>query len=185
MSHRSLGSIELEDVTFTVLEGELKPCGDCKACCTVVGVVELEKQNYQRCHHLCTAGCEIYDSKPESCTEYQCWYTQGLVEGRPDRIGLIVDFQMTPLPGLIRVWEVREGASETRKGKRLISKLLQYDSEVAIVNRKQTKMLRSGQLVPTAESVQAEPVDEAECDEIVQSVERFVAGLNEERSDCN
>lgn len=167
MSPRKIGDLELENSSFTLMESDgLKPCEECRACCTVIGVVEIPKQNYQRCRHLCKAGCKIYETKPKSCSEYQCWYTMGLVGKRPDKIGLIVDFKMNPLPGLIRVWEVRKGAADTRKGRRFISKLLQYDSEIVVANQEQTKFLRSGLIVPTPKDVHEAPIDEGEQHEL-------------------
>lgn len=180
MTIKNIGHIEIGGASLTVLEGELKSCGNCKACCTAIGVVELSKRNYQRCRHLCKKGCSIQESKPESCGEYQCWYTQGIVQDRPDKIGLLVDYKPIPAPGVIRVWEVKKGAAKKRRGKRFISKLLHYDSEIAVIDQKQTKFLRSGQIIPTPKEVQVDPVDELEREDAIRAVSEFAKRLKSE-----
>jgi hypothetical protein len=70
-------------------------CGDCQACCEVIGVNDLKKPYNQRCEHQCDQGCNIYESKPRSCTGFYCgWramksYPVG-VEYRPDKSGVLV-----------------------------------------------------------------------------------------------
>ncbi len=150
---------EIGGNNYTLLHLEsAKPCGECKACCTAIGIVELGKPNYKRCEHLCKSGCAIYNSKPASCTEYQCWYTAGLVDDRPDKIGLIVDFQLSPLPGAIRIWEVWSGASETKRGKALIKKLCEkYDCDVWLATKEWSTNLKTGYVVRTPSAVVLPP----------------------------
>lgn len=75
-----------------------KPCGECKACCTTLGVEELQKGNYQPCHNECPTGCAIYDQRPNSCRAYHCGWAGRWVEGderrRPDKLGVIFDFHI-------------------------------------------------------------------------------------------
>jgi hypothetical protein len=78
-------------------------CGTCQACCTImrVDMTPLDappKPERQRCGHLCSAGCRIYDAKPDSCTSFMClWLAMELFENRlpaawrPDHIGAVVD----------------------------------------------------------------------------------------------
>ena len=42
-----------------------RSCGDCQACCTVVGVQELSKPHWTRCRHQCGVGCAITKSAPD------------------------------------------------------------------------------------------------------------------------
>lgn len=100
---------------------ELRPCGECQACCTTMAVAELAKENFTRCKHQCSGGCSIYEQPPESCQTFECWYRGGLVKHRPDRIGVIVNYN--PVINTIYVWEVRPGARKNKKVKRLISSL--------------------------------------------------------------
>ena len=179
-----IGDFSVQGADVSIFEADaFRPCGDCKACCTVIGVVELNKDNYQRCQHVCDSGCKIYEAKPPSCAEYYCWYTAGLVKERPDRLGLIVDYQMVPLPGSIRVWEVRKGASDTRKGRHLIAKLRKtYDCEIVVVNSKTTTLLRHGTVCETPKAV-AEPfIEDSLRQEVLQSIKQ-IALKNESR--CN
>jgi hypothetical protein len=101
---------------------DFRPCGECQACCTVVGIKELNKPAFQRCGHQCESGCDIYEDRPETCRGYYCLWAAGLLEGderrRPDRLGVIFDFR--PLDNSERVatgkdlaiqaWEVWPGA---------------------------------------------------------------------------
>ena len=70
----------------------IRQCGPCTACCTVMGVVELQKENYQPCRHNCGC-CAIYDRRPSMCRDWSCVWLLGFIEGdepaRPDRLGLI------------------------------------------------------------------------------------------------
>ena len=95
-----------------------RACGDCQACCTVVGVTELDKPHWARCQHQCASGCAIYEERPRTCRGYSCLWAAGLLEGdeerRPDRLGIILDLRNasnsdTVRPGdrvLIQIWEV-------------------------------------------------------------------------------
>ncbi len=73
-------------------------CDGCTACCKTTKVHELDKPAHVWCRH-CTigAGCEIYDTRPESCRVYECvWLkTQALDKPiplalRPDRSKVII-----------------------------------------------------------------------------------------------
>lgn len=110
-----------------------RKCGNCSACCTVVGVAELEKPANVRCEHLGKGkhACKIYDERPESCAGYQCYWTHGMAswQERPDKVGLIVDAspQLQAMWGrlAVQVREVWPGASRSKKGDKLIAKLAQ------------------------------------------------------------
>jgi epoxyqueuosine reductase QueG len=45
-------------------------CGECTACCDVIGVRALGKPYYARCKHVGT-GCNIYGDRPHSCKIYR------------------------------------------------------------------------------------------------------------------
>lgn len=66
-------------------------CGECTACCTVLPIKAISKPINTTCPH-CEGGCTIYDSKPQTCSEFECAYIQGanVPEGlRPDKCGVI------------------------------------------------------------------------------------------------
>jgi Fe-S-cluster containining protein len=99
---------------------ELRPCGECTACCTALGVEELHKPNYTPCRHLCDKGCGIYAERPGSCKTFECWWRVGMVAGdRPDKSGIIVDSTAFA----VRVWEVKPGALNWKSNRKAIDKL--------------------------------------------------------------
>ena len=74
-----------------------RACGACKACCTLVPV-HLAPEDYkpanQRCRHVCSKGCRVYDDRPEPCQAWSCaWLIQERTEGlrRPDQAGYVID----------------------------------------------------------------------------------------------
>lgn len=69
-----------------------RSCGDCMACCHVLGVTQIDKPDFQDCQHLCELGCAIYANRPAICSGYECLYLMDLLpeEGdRPDRLGAV------------------------------------------------------------------------------------------------
>ena len=135
--------IKVQGTSYTLKvidNADIKPCGDCRACCTVLGVREFDKPNYQPCQHECGTGCSIYPDRPASCREYFCGWKWGLIEGderrRPDKLGVIFDFQAFPAPGVLRAWEVRPGAASEPAARYLILKLeRKYDRSVLVIDQ--------------------------------------------------
>jgi Fe-S-cluster containining protein len=71
-------------------------CGACTLCCTLLGVVELDKPRCTKCVHE-VGKCTIYHFRPESCRTFDCvWLqTQSREEKmpksmRPDRCGVVI-----------------------------------------------------------------------------------------------
>jgi len=98
----------------------IRECGSCSACCTVIGVPELDKGAYEPCEHLCEVGCGIYADRPGSCRTFECQWLRGMLEVdgtidpalRPDSCGVILDYQPgTAFGDVYRAWEVEPGAS--------------------------------------------------------------------------
>jgi hypothetical protein len=134
-----------------------RSCGDCQACCTVVGVQELSKPHWTRCRHQCGTGCAIYEERPRSCRGYSCLWAAGLLDGderrRPDRLGIIFDLRTAEhtasnsvRPGdrvVIQVWEVWPGALDQPTAAGLVNRIAEkclvavrhYGSEGAVVHR--------------------------------------------------
>jgi hypothetical protein len=92
----------------------LRSCDECQACCTVVGVTELEKGTWTRCTHQCEQGCAVYERRPETCRGYSCLWQAGLLEGderrRPDKLGIVCDLRHEGVRPVVQVWEVWPGA---------------------------------------------------------------------------
>jgi len=73
-------------------------CGTCTLCCKTMKVHELAKAAHVWCQHCRIGkGCEIYETRPESCRIYDCLWlqTQRLdrpmaAELRPDRSRVVV-----------------------------------------------------------------------------------------------
>ena len=70
---------------------QMPNCGDCTACCNVLLIEDINKQAYTPCQH-CDGGCAIYDTKPQTCNEFECAYLQAKDVPellRPDKCGII------------------------------------------------------------------------------------------------
>lgn len=69
-------------------------CDGCTACCTILPIedTQLIKLENVTCTH-CDKGCTIYESRPESCVNFECVYIQDgySEEIRPDKSGVIFD----------------------------------------------------------------------------------------------
>lgn len=71
-----------------------RECGECRACCTVLGIEDLKKPNHTRCEHECDKGCAIYnDGRPQVCIDFKCGWLESDDDfrnmERPDKLGLI------------------------------------------------------------------------------------------------
>lgn len=86
-----------------------RPCGECKACCTVMGVPEFEKPVDTPCKHLCVTGCGIYEARPVSCQQFECAWRLGIgtLDQRPDKLGLVL-FPLSPKANLGHAFVARE-----------------------------------------------------------------------------
>jgi hypothetical protein len=103
-------------------------CGDCTACCTVMGVVELNKANYQPCSHNC-GRCGIYNSRPSTCRSWSCGWLLGLIEGderrRPDQIGLLFNRETLGGKSILVAYEVWPAAGRQPRNEYLLRKMSQ------------------------------------------------------------
>lgn len=120
----------------TVAEA-VRECGACRACCTVHGVVELDKAPHTRCAHVDNKkGCTIYETRPDSCRVYVCgWLAGSYGDGqasRPDRLGVIVDRPQT-LGGRLVVREVWRGAFDRRAVRELLVQLFRNGFDVQLI----------------------------------------------------
>lgn len=130
----------------------MRSCGDCKACCIVLSVEEIDKPRDTPCEHLCEKGCDIYEKRPESCRGFQCFWLTGIRDDlfrdrdRPDQSGLVVEpaatsafERRTGLKALL-AHEVFEGARHTYAGEALLKRLARTHL-VIVVWKDQRKFL--------------------------------------------
>jgi len=101
-------------------------CGDCKACCTVFTISELEKSRDVDCEFLLKnpkgrgCGCGIYNDRPPKCKNFYCAWVQNMVMHgkqayRPDKLGLIVTVMaVPPLEGVIGMFRYGKGTLSAR-----------------------------------------------------------------------
>ncbi len=61
---------------MTMTEG--RQCGECKLCCKLLGIVELNKPPAKWCPHAAGRGCGVYSVRPESCRSFFCLWLQGV-----------------------------------------------------------------------------------------------------------
>ncbi|HTU25735.1 MAG TPA: hypothetical protein VMF30_10075 [Pirellulales bacterium] len=101
-------------------------CGECTACCTVMGVRELNKAPYQPCPHEC-GRCAIYESRPATCRSYRCAWLLGSIEGgeecRPDKLGLLLNRDQLAGRSITTVHQLRLGAAKEPDKKNLLHKI--------------------------------------------------------------
>lgn len=80
-----------------------RQCGECKACCHILAIPEIEKPFDTMCRHAGPGPrcCTIYDSRPKPCKEYQCLWKlgAGTLEQRPDQLGLVISPTRPGTPG--------------------------------------------------------------------------------------
>jgi hypothetical protein len=104
-------------------------CGECTACCDVLGIEELGKPFYSRCKHLAGGGCGIYQdpNRPVACGTFRCAWHAGIlgdgIDRRPDRCGLMFDINPQAVPQVLNVWEVIPGALNQDRLQYLIKKM--------------------------------------------------------------
>lgn len=72
-----------------------RQCGPCSACCTYLGIEELQKPSNVTCKHLTGAGhakCSIYANRPEACRKYKCSWLEGMGPEwlKPNRSGILI-----------------------------------------------------------------------------------------------
>ena len=112
----------------------MRQCGTCNACCTFMGVPEIDKQSFAKCKNVSdkpntTRCCTIYNERPESCSVFKCAWLYGLGSSRdrPDRSGLFVHFSNTSGRDQAQVYRV--GSTWSERAQRMIDRI----AEVAVV----------------------------------------------------
>lgn len=113
-----------------------RDCGNCRACCTTMGVPELEKPHHERCRFVRDApcsGCSIYDQRPGTCRIWECAWLQDETpdDWRPDQIGFVADIRPTMgqepdgTMKLLFAWNIRLNAlNDSWKSEKVLPELL-------------------------------------------------------------
>ncbi len=108
---------------------DVRTCGDCTACCTVLAVTELRKPMRWACQHVACGGCQVYDTRPPSCREFNCLWLRGAISGdgthRPDKLGVLFDCFYSTAMGAERfvAFELWNGAFEERAGAAILAEM--------------------------------------------------------------
>lgn len=88
-----------EDTPSFVIYGQPirgRSCGSCTLCCTLlpVDLTNGKKPANQKCEHVCSKGCHIYESRPNPCRYFNCrWLFDDRTGNlrRPDKVGYVID----------------------------------------------------------------------------------------------
>lgn len=72
-----------------------RSCGSCAACCTLLGIPEINKPVRTMCPFLVRKSslpCGWYETRPQSCRDFVCGWLAGLMadQDRPDRLGAVI-----------------------------------------------------------------------------------------------
>ena len=79
-----------------------RTCGDCTLCCIVpvIDMPEAQKLPSSVCRH-CASGCDIYETRPQVCRNYDCgWRQLDMFDEtwRPDLSGVFIEFELNIPP---------------------------------------------------------------------------------------
>jgi uncharacterized protein len=108
----------------------MSECGTCTLCCKLLGVESIHKSPGQWCEHcIKTSGCSIYDSRPQECRVFECYWklVDGPPELRPDKVHMVISdvserlgaFKVYVDPAYPRAWA-------TGKGKQMLERLTKH-----------------------------------------------------------
>ena len=97
-------------------------CGACTACCVTHLVRELSKRAGRVCRFKTHTGCRVYKKRPTSCAQFMCQWLMGHgdEDGRPDHMGVVIDYHEIPGLGMtVVLYEARRGVFEEAYGEGL------------------------------------------------------------------
>ncbi|WP_145079039.1 hypothetical protein [Poriferisphaera corsica] len=108
-----------------------RDCGTCNACCTALSISSIGKEAGVHCHNLCTAGCVVYDERPEPCKGFTClWLADNnnlfdQFDHRPDRLGVMF-YPSQQSSNTITAHELRPDALQNEQAKIITNFLSQF-----------------------------------------------------------
>lgn len=98
----------------------MRECGECKVCCKLPSIKELDKPAFKWCDNCNlsgkTEGCRIYEDRPDDCYKFACLWIENphLPEKyRPDKCRVMLTCP-DDLENSIIAWEVVPGAAEKK-----------------------------------------------------------------------
>tara|TARA_B100001094_G_C18112051_1_gene761765 strand:- start:709 stop:1098 length:390 start_codon:yes stop_codon:yes gene_type:complete len=105
---------------------EIRECGDCKECCTLLEIPTLQKPPRKKCEKLCQEGCSIYSSRPTECRTFQCFWSEGYLSesARPDRSGIMAYHIDSQFGNTLLILELKPKAF--RKKRKHKEKMIQF-----------------------------------------------------------
>lgn len=136
-------------IPLTLVGAERRSCGECQACCVVIGIEgdknTPQKGVYTPCVHQCEKGCGVYSYRPSECRSYECLWQRGVLtqeEHRPDKLGIIIDRRRTgygdkgtPPQEVLVLWETRPGAFDEPESVSLIKWIARNVTHPLVFNR--------------------------------------------------
>lgn len=146
-----------------------RKCGDCTACCTLLGVPEMGKVKNTKCWHECKKGCAIFGKpeRPSGCSQFECLWLRGAFGpmDRPDKTGVVftvtnpdtpIDTPVGKFPQGIVAMEIFDGAASTVKVRKLIDKVNRVPVLVVPPNDKPRKLIVPAKAPPQIEGLEVE-----------------------------
>ena len=125
---------------------DARSCGECTLCCKLMGVPEIPKPSAKWCADCDQGvGCRVYDTRPPSCRNFQCFWSIDEAfpdEFRPDRIGALAAFNDSPDSAVLHVDPAKKRALTSPRVDALIKALLKTYSKVFIVQGKETALMQ-------------------------------------------
>lgn len=125
---------------------DARSCGECTLCCKLMGVPELKKPSAKWCPDCDQGkGCTVYDTRPPSCRNFQCFWLMDENfpdDLRPDHIGALMAFNDTKDSMVLHVDPARKRALSSPPVKALIDALLKTYPKVFVVNGKDNALIQ-------------------------------------------
>lgn len=125
-----------------------RKCGECAACCTVLGIEEIGKPPNAACPNMKSCGtnrCKVHQTPalPSVCSGYLCMWLTGnfTADDRPDKIGVIFDGNEVDGYYILSAREVWAGAASSPRAKELIDKLARGTVVIVIQHASETRRL--------------------------------------------
>ena len=113
---------------YSLDPSEQRPCGECRACCSALAVVELGKPDFTTCPHECASGCAIYGRHPQSCRHFFClWKLPNWLladEDRPDKLGVVICVRNDDERKQLEVWELWPGAVQQPRVQQFLAQIV-------------------------------------------------------------
>lgn len=128
-----------------------RECGDCTLCCKLMGVPELKKASARWCEHCLRGddaghGCGVYDERPPSCRNFQCFWLMDANfpdEFRPDRIGALAAFNDGPDSAVLHVDPARRNVLSRPEVRAMMEALGKVYPRVFVVNGKESALIQN------------------------------------------